>query len=211
MNNIETRREREKRLREAEIVDAAERVFYQKGFDAASMDEIAQTAQFTKRTVYQYFTHKEELYFAVALKSFRILLSYFETAVAKGSTGIEKFQFSAQAYYQFYQDQPAAFHILNHCSYIQADRETSPHFLAMANLKQEMVKLFAEAIETGKKDGTIRRDLDAAMGVYATMFLSIGFLTLLAQTGADLTRKIGVEQDEFVRFSFELIYRSLRA
>ncbi len=63
-----SRREREKQQRESEIVSAAERVFYLKGYNDASMDEIAREAEFAKGTIYQYFTGKEDLYFAVTLK-----------------------------------------------------------------------------------------------------------------------------------------------
>jgi TetR/AcrR family transcriptional regulator len=211
VNNMKTRREKDKEIREAEIVTAAEQIFYQKGFDTASMDEIAQAAQFTKRTVYQYFSSKEELYFAVALHCFRQLLAYFETAVTEGNTGIEKFQLSSLAYYQFYREHPEAFSLLNHCNYIQASRETSPNFQAMLRLKQEMMKMFAAAIATGKKDGTIRGNLDAATGAYSAVFLSIGFFNLLSETGTKFTSKFGMEQDAFVRFSLDLIIRALRA
>lgn len=51
MENL-TRREREKLIREEEILSAAEKIFCEKGYDSASMDEIAIVAQFTKRTIY---------------------------------------------------------------------------------------------------------------------------------------------------------------
>ena len=58
-----TRKEKEKETREAEIINAAERLFYKHGFDDVSMDNIAKESEFTKRTLYQYFEHKEDLYF----------------------------------------------------------------------------------------------------------------------------------------------------
>ncbi|WP_369693305.1 helix-turn-helix domain-containing protein [Acetobacterium wieringae] len=38
----------------------AEKIFGQNGFESASMDEIALEAQFTKRTLYQYFENNGE-------------------------------------------------------------------------------------------------------------------------------------------------------
>ncbi|MBT8471945.1 MAG: TetR/AcrR family transcriptional regulator [Marinicaulis sp.] len=46
----------------AAIVGAARKMFLTKGFDAASMDEIALTASVSKRTVYNRFRSKEELF-----------------------------------------------------------------------------------------------------------------------------------------------------
>jgi AcrR family transcriptional regulator len=44
------------------IVAAAIQIFLKKGFESASMDEIAAAAQVSKRTVYQHFTNKEQLF-----------------------------------------------------------------------------------------------------------------------------------------------------
>lgn len=43
------------------IIDHALKIFSQKGFDAASMDEIAEAAGVSKRTIYNHFQSKESL------------------------------------------------------------------------------------------------------------------------------------------------------
>ena len=53
--------------KEAAIIDAARRTFLARGFDAASMDAIALTAGVSKRTVYNRFRSKEELFAAAIL------------------------------------------------------------------------------------------------------------------------------------------------
>ena len=50
------------------ILDAAKRLFLQKGYDGSSMDAIAAEAGVSKLTVYSHFTDKETL-FAAAVKS----------------------------------------------------------------------------------------------------------------------------------------------
>lgn len=49
-------------LKRAAIIEAAEKLFLNKGFDSASMDEIAETAGVSKRTVYSHFGSKEEMF-----------------------------------------------------------------------------------------------------------------------------------------------------
>ncbi|MDT3700857.1 MAG: TetR/AcrR family transcriptional regulator, partial [Thermincola sp.] len=44
------------------ILKAAVKVFSQKGFHAAKVDEIAQLADVGKGTVYEYFSSKEEVF-----------------------------------------------------------------------------------------------------------------------------------------------------
>ncbi len=47
------------------LLDAAAVVFAQKGFHGATIDEVAQTAGFTKGAVYSNFKNKEDLFFAL--------------------------------------------------------------------------------------------------------------------------------------------------
>jgi AcrR family transcriptional regulator len=48
-----------------QIIDGARAMFLAKGFDAASMNDIARAAGVSKGTLYVYFKHKEELFEAI--------------------------------------------------------------------------------------------------------------------------------------------------
>ncbi|MDO9415281.1 TetR/AcrR family transcriptional regulator [Pararhizobium sp.] len=48
-----------------QILDGAKKVFMQKGFDAASMNDITREAGVSKGTIYVYFQNKEELFAAL--------------------------------------------------------------------------------------------------------------------------------------------------
>ena len=56
-----SRRERERETRRREILDAAIKLFAEKGYEQTTLDEIAQKAEFGKGTIYHYFKNKEEL------------------------------------------------------------------------------------------------------------------------------------------------------
>lgn len=56
------------------IVDAARKTFLSRGFDAASMDQIALTAGVSKRTVYNRFRSKEELFGAAITETCKNIL-----------------------------------------------------------------------------------------------------------------------------------------
>jgi AcrR family transcriptional regulator len=58
------RKERERLARRLEIVRAARSVFAERGFDKATLEEIAERAEFGKGTVYNYFDSKEILFAA---------------------------------------------------------------------------------------------------------------------------------------------------
>jgi AcrR family transcriptional regulator len=59
-----TRAEQQQRTRE-EVLEAADRLFLERGFHATSVDQIAQAAGYTKGAVYSNFAAKEDVFFAV--------------------------------------------------------------------------------------------------------------------------------------------------
>jgi len=73
----------------ARILDAAQRVFLKRGYQSASLDEIAETAPASKPTIYAHFPGKEALFEAVVA---RVLdgLTNFEGFNPKGRTVQDK-------------------------------------------------------------------------------------------------------------------------
>lgn len=59
-----TRREVLAEFRSGEILAAARRVFARRGYDAATLEEVAQEAGIAKGTLYLYFPGKEEIFWA---------------------------------------------------------------------------------------------------------------------------------------------------
>ena len=63
---LTTRREREREAHRILILDAAEKVFVEKGYEEAAMEAIAQEAEFATGTLYKFYPSKEALFLAVA-------------------------------------------------------------------------------------------------------------------------------------------------
>jgi len=72
------------------ILEAAEKVFAQRGYTQASVDEIAGEAQFSKATIYRYFKSKSEIFIEVIKNSFEALLTELEEIRVKELTAEEK-------------------------------------------------------------------------------------------------------------------------
>src|SRR5919199_5407506 len=79
-------REARQRGRDAreELIEAAAEVFAERGFQAASVDEIAERAGFSKGAVYWHFDSKDDLFFALLEERvdapLRAAVSRFESA-----------------------------------------------------------------------------------------------------------------------------------
>jgi len=70
---IQERKQREKENRRQQILDAARKVFSEKGFSKATMEEIASEAELSPGTLYLYFKNKEELYASLSLMILKFL------------------------------------------------------------------------------------------------------------------------------------------
>jgi AcrR family transcriptional regulator len=78
-----TRRERDRLLRQADILRAAEHVFALKGYYEATMQDISKEAQYATGTVYLYFKDKDSLYLSLFEQKLKGLLFRLKEETAK--------------------------------------------------------------------------------------------------------------------------------
>lgn len=81
------------------MLDAAGDVFAKKGFQAASMDEIAERSGITKALLYQYFDSKEGLYAACVERQRAALFTEIERALDGTDPGPEQLRVFAHWYF----------------------------------------------------------------------------------------------------------------
>lgn len=78
---IQERKQREKEQRKKQIMEAAKIVFSAKGFNRATMEEIAGEAELSPGTLYLYFKNKEELHTSLSINILQYLTQQIRTAV----------------------------------------------------------------------------------------------------------------------------------
>ena len=77
--------ERRRELTRTTLIDAAADVFARRGFHAASLEEIAEAAGFTRGAIYKNFENKEELFFAVIERRIENQLNRFRELLRQDS------------------------------------------------------------------------------------------------------------------------------
>jgi TetR/AcrR family transcriptional regulator len=112
------RKQREKKQRRESMIDAAEKLFFKKGYDNVSMKEIADEVELNRATIYLYFENKESLCFAVILRGMRILNGMIKKNV-KRTTARRMINAVGSTYYMFFQMYPHYFQVYN---YFQSGR-----------------------------------------------------------------------------------------
>ena len=154
----EHRRDQEKQERYDGILDAAEQIFFSKGYERCSMDEIARAARVSRALLYVYFTDKAAIMRGVALRAGTELYSRFEEAVAQGQSGMKQIENVGRSYYEFSRSQPDYFDVLTHIQGFIQDAETDTLTAALLERSEQIMQLLAQAISRGIGDGTICRE-----------------------------------------------------
>ncbi len=99
--------------RRGQLVEIGRRVFAEKGFEAASVEEIAERARVSKPIVYEHFSGKEGLYAVVVDREMETVVSIITAAIAAG-TPRERVESAALAFLTYVRDHPDGFAVLSH-------------------------------------------------------------------------------------------------
>lgn len=204
-----SRREREKQKRRNDIIKAAEKVFFAKGYDRVTMDEIAQEAEVNKALLYYYFKNKEGLFFAVNLYGVRILHNMYIKCSNLNINGYDKVKAMIQALSGFSKEHPDYFRIYCYTGTERFQLSDNEDAVELVDLRTGMWRLMVEAIITGIRDGTIRKDLDPVeISIYLNT-LAINALNLEFTSQMVLeARKIS--QDKFLEDLSRFLEPALR-
>ncbi|MFA6672250.1 TetR/AcrR family transcriptional regulator [Methanoculleus sp. UBA430] len=173
---IAERRRREKEQRKAEIIDAAERLFFARSYEDVSMDDIAHEVELNKATIYLYFKNKEALFATIVLRGVRILTERYTECMEREVPGIVKVVLMGQAYYRFSQEYPDYLRLIHFYGSERFSRE-NPYAAEIGKGYGTCRRILADAIREGIDDGTIRPDLDPFL---TSMYLMISFMGILS-------------------------------
>ena len=98
--------------RRASLLDAAARVFAERGFDAARIEEIAHAAGVSKALIYEHFPSKRDLYAEVVKNGTDEALGRVAEAAAPGLAGVELLEAALGAFLDFVAERPHVWRVI---------------------------------------------------------------------------------------------------
>ena len=196
------RKEREQERKRNEILDAAERLFFSRGYEATSINEIAEEAEFSKGTLYLYFSGKPEIYLAIVNRSLEIIQKMLEKKEGQANSGAQKIILGSDTFVEFFKKYPDYFKLWIKASDL-IDKETYfNHALGKEcqtreiNIMKQNVDSFAQGIE----DGTIGGVDNPVYGALASMIFHRGLYSFLLNDKGRLFKALGVDQTSFIKY-----------
>ncbi len=209
-----SRREREKLKRHNEIIDAAEKRFFERGFDDVSMDEIARDLELSKPALYRYFRNKESLYLAVVLRGMLLLLDTFEAAIVKEKIGIEKVNaYLGALCFNYIQKHADYYRIITVAReqrfmdlYKQGKVDGAKEF---GNTAFELLTFLSDAIKLGVRDGTVRADLEPLQTAIFLVVSSEAITNLSYEYQQNLLANRNISKNQFLKHSINLMLQGI--
>jgi AcrR family transcriptional regulator len=205
-----SKREANKIQKKEAFLDAAEKLFAEKGFENTSIDEVVKHAGLTKRTLYQYFQSKEDLFYAVALKGARLLSEASFDALERGENARDKIRLVNLVHLSFYKEHPDLFQILNYLPANRQNIEASPHYQEIKLIDAAQMKALGSLAAAAASDGSINPNLDMKKAVFFGFFSAFSLLYTVSLTDKRIWDTLSMDEREFLRFSFNLFTDALK-
>ena len=141
------------------IIHAAIEVFSRKGFQDATISEIAQKANVAEGTIYQYFKNKEDLFFSIPIDKTTEFYNELELHLQGINGVVNKIRKFVWYYLHHLQENPEYARSLMLEMRVNRNFAKAKAFEAYRPLTHKILKI----IEEGQEEGSIRKDASKYM------------------------------------------------
>ncbi len=185
-----SRKEREKAQHRFEILEAAEKVFAEKGFRGATTEDIAQQAEFSVGTLYNFFGSKEELYTAVLIERveqvLQLVTEIFSRTDLDPVRAIERY---IERKAEFFTEHGPFFRLF-HREQLGGSADISPSWREqVCSAHQQSIERIEAAVQRGIETGSFR-NISARDVALALQGLTNGMLLDCLNSDTDYRSKV---------------------
>jgi AcrR family transcriptional regulator len=166
---VDPKVKREQTIRDTKsnlILEAAGKVFCEKGFHETRLEDIAAAAGFSKASLYNYYNDKEEIFISLAVRDFNGLLEVLRTHVNQSTDFMSTLERMIRTVFGFFGEHFAfLLEMHNFRTLTQLTQHSfSRHHQQMAHTfiskSQEIIELYAGLLKEARCKGEIATRLD---------------------------------------------------
>jgi AcrR family transcriptional regulator len=167
--------------RRAQLIDVGRAVFAERGYEATSMEDIADRAKVSKPILYEHFGGKEGLYAVIVDREMDYMVRRIVEAIGSG-TARERLEAATIAFLTYVKDHPDGFAVLSH------DSPTTSTRGRLSSLLNDLAERIGDIFAAAFKDA----GFDVKMApIYAHAL--VGMVTFVGKWWQDV-RKPSVEE-----------------
>jgi AcrR family transcriptional regulator len=213
MTYLTERRQEEKDRRRAEIVDAAEALYAETGWDSVTMDQVARRARLSRALLYVYFKDRSDLHMALVERSLDALRERFVAAQEGHTRGIAQVEAIGRAYLAFSVEMP---HYFDACARFQAhahvecEAGVAHSEVACEAAGHRVHEVIVDSLNRGIADGSIRADIGDPYVTALTLWAFTHGMIQIASTKGGQIEHEGTSVQSFIEHGLGLALRALR-
>ena len=154
----QTRKQRELQKREALILDTAQTMLHQHGYNHLTMDRVAETVEYSKGTIYNHFASKEDLVCSLCCRYISNLIDIFQRAYNFDGSTRERYSAISIGYSLHHQLHPMDSQIVQTVKNNAVREKISEEKLAeMESLEQTAIKIAHSIVQDAVNCGDLNK------------------------------------------------------
>ncbi len=184
------RRVKEKDSRKKLILKSARALFFKKGFNKVTVDEIAKSAELGKGSIYLYFDSKEEIYAQILLSDIDNFNRRVSVLLEKGSSATDLLTEFSYIYIDFFLNDGELFRILM-AYMLQPAKMNLPEKLnaQILNANASSINVIGQILQLGVDSKEFSAEVNIKQNQNALWGLLNGIISLYIFSGAQTKRK----------------------
>jgi len=203
------KRKRDAQRTQEKLLETAEQVFVEKGFDGARVDEIANLAAINKRMIYVFYGSKENLYIEVLRTTFRKLFKSNLPTPDPSGDPLADTEAIMRWYFWFLSDNPNYVRLLGWETLNDGNRAGKVLF----ELMEEGLGPLQKIVKLAREQGYIQNDMPSHKIVTILNEVCLGFFArrnlLEILWGQDLNDKSN--QEDMLNLIIKIVMEGIRA
>jgi TetR/AcrR family transcriptional regulator len=207
---IVERKEREKEHRKEEILDAAQKVFFDKELAMATMDEIAETAELSKGTLYLYYKSKEDMYLGVMMRGMEEMHAEFERIGLSDVSAVEKIVKLGAAYTNYFYKHRKFFRMTNFLQSSHFHKQVSDEMKQSCDVEgQKVWNVINSILQGGVKEGVLRPNFNPIeLGVILWSNIT-ALLFRIDNEGESWKKRFNIDLEHTLEVSTTLLFEAI--
>jgi AcrR family transcriptional regulator len=210
MENVVAQRiEAEKQERIDRILNAARKLFLEKGYLGATMRDIALEAELSTGAIYVYFSGKDEIYEKVCEEAFMVVIGLIKKAALVKGTPRDRIRAVAQQYVTFYTDYTEYFEMITFHDLGFTKRGQSEHLRErLTDLTAEAIGIIEDVVAEGIATGDFSSDLDSTQTSF-NLWAGLEGVLILDMMG--YLKSFSLDQEKLVLSQLEILLTGVMA
>ena len=206
----ENKKESVAALHRKAILEAAEKLFIERGFGETTISDISAASGYSRRTIYAYYLSKEDILHHIIVQGLSSLNNDIKIGMAESGDFITRYRSICAAMKKYYEDCPlSAESVITAETGKIAPEAPTPAVRDILKLGDEINGLLSRFIQDGKTSGAVRSDVEPMPTVYILWSSISSLLTLTGTKGRFLTQSLSCTRDEFLKYGFRQIINSI--